>query len=445
MKFKLQLHWQILISIILAIFASALVKYYGGGQGVVGIKFLAVCEFAGTLFLNALKMIVVPLIACSIVSGMIGMGAEKNFGRMGLKTISFYFITTLIATLIGLICVNLIRPGIVSPEAAEAMISQVKTPAGFEKNMAEHSSAGILNIFIRIIPVNIFRAASDNTELLGIIFFCLLFGYYMTRLPLKYRRFQVKFWHSFQQVTLNMADLILRFAPFGVFALITPKFIDFGFQLFIPVAKFSFTVLLGLGFHFFVVMSIFLLLARVNPLDHFRAMAPAIMTAFSTASSVTTIPITMECVEKTAGVSNRVSSFTIPLGSTMNMNGTALYECIVVVFVAQFYKAAVNPDFVFGIGTQISVVLLALFTSFGTAGIPAGSIVSIALILGVIGLPFEYVGIVLVVDRILDMCRTVVNMFGDSVAAVVIGKSEGETGIYSKKKPLDEDEAVLPS
>lgn len=443
MKFKLQLHWQILISIILAMLASILVKYYGGGEGVLGIRFIAVCDFVGTMFLNGLKMIVVPLIACSIVSGMIGIGAEKNFGRMGIKTLAFYFVTTLIAVLIGLICVNLIRPGAVSAEVAQAILAQAKTPVGFEAQIAQHSTSDIMNIFIRMVPPNIFSAASTNTELLGVIFFCLLFGYFMTRLPLKHRRFQVKFWHSFQQVTLSMADLILTFAPIGVFALVTPKFIDFGFHLFVPVAKFSFTVLLALGVHFFGIMSLFLIMARVNPLDHFRAMAPAIMTAFSTASSVAAIPLTMECLEKTAGVSNRVTSFTVPLGSTMNMNGSALYECVVVVFVAQFYQAAVNPDFAFSLGTQISVVMLALFTSFGIAGIPSASIVSIALILGVVGLPFEYVGIVLVVDRILDMCRTVVNMFGDSVAAVVIGKSEGESGIYSKRKLEEDDETLL--
>lgn len=442
MKFKLQLHWQILISIILAMLASALVKMYGGADGFIGTKFIGICNFVGTLFLNALKMVVVPLIASSIVSGMIGMGAEKHFGRMGLKTIGYYVLSTFIAVLIGLVCVNIIRPGIVSPEAAEAMLAQAKTPAGFEEKLAEHSTSDIINIVIRMIPVNVFKAATDNTELLGVIFFCLIFGFFVTRLPLKHRRFQVKFWQSFQLVTLSMADLILTFAPIGVFALVTPKFIDFGFHLFVPVAKFSVTVLLGLGLHFFVVMSLFLIMARVNPWVHYRAMAPAIMTAFSTASSVTTIPLTMECVEKTAGVSNRVSSFTIPLGSTMNMNGTALYECVVVVFVAQFYQAAVNPDFVFGFAEQASVVMLALFTSFGIAGIPAASIVSIALILGVVGLPFEYVGIVLVVDRVLDMCRTVVNMFSDSVAAVVIGKSEGEKGIYAKNLGEEATEAV---
>ena len=432
MKFKLQLHWQILISLILAMLASWLVKSYGGASGVLGVRFIAVCDFGGTLFLNALKMIVVPLIASSIVSGMIGLGAERNFGRMGAKTIGYYIFSTFIATLIGLACVNVVQPGMVSPEAADAMLAQAKTPVDFESKIAGHKTSDVINIFVQMIPVNVFNAASDNTQLLGVIFFCLLYGFFVTRLPLKHRRFQVKMWQSFQEVTLNMADLILMFAPIGVFALVTPKFIDFGFQLFIPVAKFSFTVLLALGLQFFVVMSIFLMLARINPLDHFRAMAPAIMTAFSTSSSVTTIPITMECVEKTAGVSNRVSSFTIPLGATVNMNGTALYECIVVVFVAQFYQAAVNPSFEFGLMTQFSVVLLALFTSIGVAGIPAASIVSIALILGVVGLPFEYVGIVLVVDRILDMCRSVVNIFSDSVGAVIIGKSEGETGIYAK-------------
>lgn len=442
MKFKLQLHWQIVISLILAMLASWLVKSYGGGEAIVGMRVIAVCDFVGTMFLNALKMVVVPLIASSIVSGMIGLGAERNFGRMGVKTIGYYVLTTFIATLIGLACVNAIQPGVVSDDAREMMMAQARTPVDFEEKIAGHSTGDVINIFVRMIPVNVFGAASDNTQLLGVIFFCLLFGFFVTRLPLKHRRFQVKFWQSFQEVTLNMADLILMFAPIGVFALVTPKFIDFGFQLFIPVAKFSFTVLLALGLQFFVVMSIFLMLARVNPIDHFRAMAPAIMTAFSTSSSVTTIPITMECVEKTAGVSNRVSSFTLPLGATVNMNGTALYECIVVVFVAQFYQQVQIsmglPPIEFGLMTQFTVVVLALVTSIGVAGIPAASIVSIALIMGVVGLPFEYVGIVLVVDRILDMCRSVVNIFSDSVGAVVIGKSEGEKGIYAKAV---EDEA----
>lgn len=435
MKIKLPLHWQILISLVMAVGVAALVKGYGGSEGFLGTKVVAGCEFVGTIFLNALKMIIVPLIASSIVSGMIGIGAEKNFGRMGLKTVAFFIVSTLIAVVVGLTLVNLIKPGVVSADVADEMLNQItRTHPAFEESVSSHSTSELINIFIRMVPSNVFDAATDNSQLLGVIFFCLIFGFFVTRLPLKHRRFQVKFWQSFQQVTLNMADLILLFAPIGVFALVTPKFIDFGFNLVIPVLKFTTTVLLALGMHMFVLMSILLVLAKINPLEHLKAMAPAILTAFSTSSSITTLPVTMECVEKTAGVSNRVSSFTLPLGASINMNGTALYECIVVMFVAQFYGTAVNPGFEFTFGMQLTVVALSLFTSLGVAGIPSASIVAIALIMGVVGLPFEYVGIVLVVDRVLDMCRSVVNIYVDTVSAVVIGKSEGETEIYAKRE-----------
>lgn len=436
-KPKLQLHWQILIAIGLALFASTVVKFYGGAHSFFGAKVIVVCGIVGTLFLNGLKMLVVPLIVSSIVSGMIGIGAERNLGRMGLKTLGFYLSTTLIATVIGLICVNLIQPGNVEPEVMEAMKMQAQQPpVTLEAKINQNSTAELINIFLHMVPVNVFAAATDNSELLAVILFSLLFGYFVTRLPLKHRRFQVKLWKSFQEITIGMADLILLFAPIGVFALVTPQFITFGFGLFKPIAKFTLTVLFGLGFHMFGILSFIMMFARINPIEHLRAMAPAIMTAFSTSSSVTTLPITMECVEKTAGVSNRVSSFTLPLGATINMNGTALYECIVVVFIAQFFQIE-NPGFQFGLIDQFKIVILSLVTSIGVAGIPAASIVAIGLIMGVVGLPFEYVGIVLVVDRILDMCRTVVNIYGDSVAAVVIGKSEGETGIYNKTPVLN--------
>lgn len=428
---KLKLHWQIFIAIMAALVLSVIIKYTGGAESVLAERVVGFCEFIGNLFLNGLKMIVVPLIAASIISGMIGIGAEKGFGRMGLKTVTFYLSTTFIAVLIGMLCVNVIQPGTVDEKTAALMKQQAKVPEGIGEMVNQGSTSDFINVFEKMIPQNIFSAAGDNTQLLGVIFFCLIYGFFVTRLPLKHRRFQVKMWQSFQEVTLNMADLVLMFSPIGVFGLVAPKFISFGFALFVPVIKFTVTVLLALGLHFFVVMSIVLWLGGINPITHLKAMAPALVTSFSTSSSVSTLPITMECVEKTAGVSNRVSSFTLPLGATVNMNGTALYEGIVIIFVAQFFQID-HPDFVFPLADQFIVVVMAVMTSIGVAGIPAASIVAIALILGIFGLPFETVGIVLVVDRILDMCRTLVNIYGDTVAAVVIGKSEGESEIYAK-------------
>lgn len=431
---KLKLHWQILIALLLAIAVSSLVKLYEVQETIVGLKLVATCQFISKLFLNALTMVVVPLIASCIISGMMGMGSEKNFGRMGTKAITYYILSTLIAVLVGLLVVNIIQPGKIDSETARIILAQVKEPVGFQAKVQGHSILSqFANVFTQMVPSNIFSAASDNRQLLGIIFFCLLFGYFAAHLPEKQKKFQTKLWKSLQKITLNMAELVLKTAPIGIFALVTPKFIDFGFELFVPIMKFSVTTLLALGIHFFVIMSLFLWAFGINPLSHFKAMAPALLTAFSTASSIATIPIAMECLEKTAGVSNRVTSFTLPLGASINMNGTALYECIVVIFVAQFYQT-LNPGFQFGFALQFIVVSLALLTSLGVAGIPSASIVAIAIILGVVGLPFEYVGIVLVVDRILDMCRTAVNIFSDTVGTVVIGKSEGEQQIYANNR-----------
>jgi len=218
--------------------------------------------------------------------------------------------------------------------------------------------------------------------------------------------------------------LIMKFAPIGVFALVAKVVTISGFDAFKPLLTFFFTVLLALLFHIIIVMPLLLrFVGGVSPYRHFQAMAPALLTAFSTASSSATLPITMECVEDRAGVSNRVTSFVLPLGATVNMDGTALYECVAAIFIAQAYGLDLT------VAQQITIVILALLTSIGVAGIPSASLVAIAIILAAIGLPLEGIGLVLAVDRVLDMCRTSVNIFSDSCGAVIIGKSEGESGI----------------
>jgi len=257
-----------------------------------------------------------------------------------------------------------------------------------------------------------------------------LFGFFVAKLSDKHRETQTRFWESLNAALLAMTKFIIMFAPIGVLGLVIPTLMTTGTELFEVMGKFALTVLLGLGIHLFVVLPLFIkLVARENPLNHYRAMAPALLTAFSTASSSATLPLTMDCVRKRAGVSNKVTSFTLPLGATVNMDGTALFECVVVVFLAQLF--GVEMGFV----TQFSVVVMALLTSIGVAGIPSASLVAIIIILEAAGFTPEQVtvgvGIVYVVDRILDMCRTAVNVFGDSCAAVVIGKTEGESGYYA--------------
>jgi Na+/H+-dicarboxylate symporter len=260
--------------------------------------------------------------------------------------------------------------------------------------------------------------------MLGLIFFSLLYGFFMTRITEDYAEAQYNFWQGVFEIMMKITDLIMKFAPLGVFALVAKVVADTGFEAFAPLALFFFSVVAALAIHFFVTLPLLLMfLGRVRPHRHYRAMSPALLTAFSTASSSATLPITMECVEKNAGVSNRTTSFVLPLGATVNMDGTALYECVAAMFIAQAYGIEL------GFGTQFTIVLIALLTSIGVAGIPAASLVAIAIILAAIGLPMEAIGLIIAVDRVLDMMRTSVNVFSDSCGAVIIAKSEGEEGI----------------
>ncbi len=434
---KLAQHWKILIALTLAFSVGLVANLATEGMETKPLWFDNLhygAGFVGKIFLNALKMIVVPLVTTSIICGIANVGGEKDFGRLGLKTLGFYAASGLLAVTTGLLLVNLIEPGEVSLEQQEKIFSQ-SSDSNEEKisgaiENASDGFKGILEIFVRMIPTNLVKAASEG-QLLGLIFFSLLFGFFISKLPESHRETQKRFWESFNSAILAITKFIIGFAPIGVFGLVTPTIMTTGPTLFLVMGKFAATVLLGLGIHVFVVLPLFLwFLAKEKPVNHFRAMFPALLTAFSTASSSATLPLTMECVRKRAGVSRTVTSFTLPLGATVNMDGTALFECVVVVFLAQLFGVEM------GFATQFSVIIMALLTSIGVAGIPSASLVAIIVILNAVGFPEASIaagiGIVYVVDRILDMTRTAVNVFGDSTAAVVIGKSEGETGYYPK-------------
>jgi Na+/H+-dicarboxylate symporter len=280
-----------------------------------------------------------------------------------------------------------------------------------------------------MVPTNIVAAAAQG-QMLGLIFFSLLFGYFMTRIDGAHAQVLQDFWNGVFAVMMRITEWVMLFAPLGVFALVARVVASTGFAALEPLLAFFFTVLGALAVHFLLVLPLILgLVGRVHPLRHYTAMLPALMTAFSTASSSATLPVTMECVEKRAGVSNQTTSFVLPLGATINMDGTALYECVAAMFIAQAYGLDL------GFAEQFTVVLVALLTSIGVAGIPAASLVAITIILSAIGLPVEAVGLILAVDRILDMCRTSVNIFSDSCGAVVIGRLEGEQGILQQQRP----------
>lgn len=418
---KLKLHWQMLIAIVAAVVVGL---WSGVDSTVLGISFYDIFDFIGTLFLNALKMIIVPLVMSSIIVGVAGLGNSDNLGRLSAKTITFYTLTSLLSITVGLILVNLLEPGIIDGEAAGGRLNLSSSDAISEQlARVEGRSAGdITAVFLRMVPPNIVKAASDG-QMLGLIFFSLLFGVFMTRITKEFSQTMLSFWFGVYETMIAVTMFIMKFAPIGVFGLVAKTIAATGFDAFQPLLIFFVTVVLALAIHVFFNLTLMLRLAGVNPLKHYRAMLPALLTAFSTASSSGTLPVTIKCVEKNAGVSNRTSSFVLPLGATINMDGTALYECVAAMFIAQAY--GLELSFV----TQFIIVLVALLTSIGVAGIPAASLVAITVILGVIGLPPEAIGMLLVTDRILDMIRTAVNVFSDSCAAVIIAKTEGEEGV----------------
>ena len=413
---KIALHWQILIALCFAVVTGL---FLDQSFSVFGISFLAVLVFFGTLFLNALKMLIVPLVMASIITGMMSLKAD-TLGRLGTKTVLYYATTSLVAILIGLFFVNLLQPGIIDGEPARNIIGLSAQTDEVVSQVGDKGAADVAEVLLRMVPPNIVTAAA-NGQMLGLIFFSLIFGFFVSKLKGSSAQVHKDFWQGLLEIMMMMTNLVMKFAPIGVYALVTKVIMISGVEAFAPLALFFITVLLALAAHMLLFLpAILRYIARVSPAKHAKAVLPALLTAFSTSSSSATLPITMDCVEVRAGVSNQVTGFTLPLGATINMDGTALYECVAAMFIAQAYGISLD------ITTQFTIVLVALLTSVGVAGIPSASLVAITIILAAIGLPLEGIGLILVVDRVLDMCRTAVNVFSDTCAAVTIARLEGE-------------------
>lgn len=421
---KLELHWQILIAIGFAVVAGGAVNVLSEPDAppvsLIGIPVVSVFDYIGTLFLNALKMIIVPLIFSSITVGVAGIGSGGNLGKLGGKTLLFYAGTTVAAILIGLVLVNIVQPGYQNGEPVADLLALDADSDQILMNAEGRGPGDVADVLLDMIPPNVVEAAA-NGQMLGIIFFALLFGFFMTRIGHDLSEPLYRFWDGVFNVMMRMTEWIMKFAPLGVFGLIAEVIAEAGFGGVRPLAIFAATVVVALAVHAALVLPLLLkYVGGIVPYRMFPAMAPAMLTAFSTASSSATLPITMECVEKNAGVSNKVSSFVLPLGATVNMNGTALYECAAAMFLAQAYGLDLN------FGVQFSIVFIALLTSVGVAGVPSASLVAIAIILGAVGLPLEAVGVLLVFDRLLDMARTSINIFGDACCAVIVARLSGE-------------------
>ena len=404
----MRLHWQVLIAMILGIGVGLLpigetVEFYVG--------------WVGDLFMRLLKMIILPLVITSIVSGVASAGSGRTVGRMFGKTLGYYMASSLLAALTGLLLFNLINPGRGYP------VTDTGAPA---PELATPSS--IDDLINTIVPDNFFDAASAG-EMLMVIFFCIVFGAAVTTLPENPRAKITDLVDALFKAMMALTTGIIKLLPIGVFGLILTTVTTTGLESFPNLAKYVAGLGSGLAIHFLITLPLLLYFwARVSPWKHLMNMREPLLVAFSTSSSAATLPVTMKTVRERVGVSRRVSSFTLPMGATVNMDGTAVMECVGALFIAQ----ALGADI--GFATQVVVVLTALLASIGAAAVPSAGLVVIFIILGAIGIgdnpqAMLIVAAMLSIDRPLDMARTAVNVYSDSCAAAVVGKWEGEEGI----------------
>ncbi len=398
---KIKLHWQILIALVIAV----IIGYYFPGA----VEYL---DWMGKMFLRGLKMVIIPLIFASIVSGVTSIGSGKSLGRIGLKTVTYYISTSFLAILTGLILVNIIKPGVGIEMGFQESVTSLSTESG-----------KINDILIRMIPENLIDSMAKG-DILPIIFFAILFGFFITQVADNYKQPLTNFFEGLFEVMMRLTMFIIRFTPLGILGIVSGEVArnsDKLANLAGSMAIYMLTVIIGLTIHAVITLPLILrLVARVKPIKHIRNMATPLLTAFSTVSSSATLPLTMEAVEHKSGVSNKISSFTLPLGATINMDGTALYECVAAMFIAQAY--GIDLSFT----EQMIVVFTALLASIGAAGIPMAGLVMITVVLTAVDLPLEGVGLIIAVDLILDMMRTTVNVWSDSCGAVTIARSEGE-------------------
>ncbi|MBA3956890.1 MAG: dicarboxylate/amino acid:cation symporter [Parachlamydiaceae bacterium] len=410
--------FKVLIAICLAIIAGWVT---GTEAQLFGVPYVKFYGLIGQLFLNALMLVVVPLVTASIITGTARMGSEHSFGALGAKTFGYYILTSFLAIVVGVTVFFLIGTG--GSGNLGLMGATALKGSALEAAAQGDAFDKIAQVLMRVVPSNIISAAAQG-QILGLIGFCILFGIFLSKIEAQAASVVLNFWKGIFQIMMKITHFVMKALPIGVFGLVAKVVATTGADAFGSVAWFSVALIVGLLIFSLIVLPLMLaLIAGVNPILHFRAMAPALFTAFSTSSSAASLPITIECVEQRAGVSNRICSFTVPLGTSLSMSGTAMHQTVASLFIAQAYGLELTLPIIF------TVMFMGLLMSIGVAGIPSASLISVMIILPAIGVPVEGVGLIMAVERILDMCRTVVNVLGNTCCAVLVARSEGEKDV----------------
>lgn len=421
-----KLHWQIVIGLILGLI-------YGLFSSVVGLNNFTI-EFIkpfGTIFITLLKLIAVPLVLASLVAGVTSLNDTTKLSRMGGKTVLIYLFTTVFAVSIGLMAVNLLKPGKSLPQSTRMELQETYSSnlEGRSESAKQVMERGKLDIIVNIVPDNFFAAATDNGNMLQIVFVAILLGVGIIHMGGEKGKLLVNIFDAFNDVIIIVVDMIMKTAPYGVFALMAGLIVDLAgddlgkaFDLLYALGKYSITLIAALLLHVLIVYSgLFKFFSKdMNLIDFFRAIRPAMLLGFSTSSSSATLPVTMERVEKNLGVDEEVASFVLPVGATINMDGTSAYQAVAAVFIAQ----ALGMDLT--LVQQLMIVLTATAASIGAAGVPGAGIVMLVVVLESIQVPTAGIALILGVDRILDMCRTTVNITGDAAVAYVVAATEGK-------------------
>ena len=386
----------------------------------------------GTIFINALKLIAMPLIISSLIKGVSDLKDISRLSLMGGRTIGIYLITTIIAVSIGLIIVNTIRPGnSISESTRMDLIAAYETDAVEKQAVAKkQKESGPLKALVDLVPDNIFKATTENVNMLQVIFFALFFGVGLILIPPKKAKPVKDFFDGFNEVILKLIDLIMLVAPFGVFALLATLIVESpSLDIFLALGLYTFTLVAGLTSMIIIYTLLVKIYVKIKPSKFIRGISPAQLLAFSTSSSAATLPVTMERVEEHLGVDEEVASFVLPVGATINMDGTSLYQAVAAVFIAQAFGMDLS------LGTQLGIIITATLASIGAAAVPSAGMVMLVIVLGQAGIPEAGLALIFAIDRPLDMCRTVVNITGDASVSMIVAKSLGKL----KQQPLEKN------